>query len=213
VDRIVVAPGKVATRSPLIVMQPFTTSRILQIDVKAGDHFRKGQVLVAFDSAFAQADVETLRHKVETGTAETERLEAELGGKRFSAGPEDGAARITQAQIFDQEMSDYQAEIKQRDSRLGQIDSQFKVDQASLPGIRSQLEMARRMVASAAGDLFGDTQLALRDTALGLVADAYAEHLEKKAATSDRRSTVRTATDRPVSTVTATKPSTPTVDR
>jgi hypothetical protein len=75
------------------------------------------------------------------------------------------------------------------------------------------LEMARRMVASAAGDLFGDTQLALRDTALGLVAEAYAEHLEKKAATSDRRSTVRTATDRPVSTVTATKPSTPTVDR
>src|SRR4029078_5366572 len=34
-DRIVVSPGKVATRTPMIVMQPFTTSRILQIDAKA----------------------------------------------------------------------------------------------------------------------------------------------------------------------------------
>jgi len=29
VDRIVVAPGKIATRTPMLVMQPFTTSRIL----------------------------------------------------------------------------------------------------------------------------------------------------------------------------------------
>src|SRR5690348_3510059 len=34
VDRIVVAPGKIATRTPLVVMQPFSTSRILKIDVK-----------------------------------------------------------------------------------------------------------------------------------------------------------------------------------
>jgi len=147
VDRIVVAPGKVATRTPMIVMQPFTTSRILQVDVKAGDHVRKGQVLVVFDPAFAQADVASLLQKVETLTAQTERLEAELDGKRFSSRAGDSASRLIQAQIFDQEMSDYQAEMKQRDSRLGQIDSQLKVDAASLPGIRSQLEMAHRMVA------------------------------------------------------------------
>jgi hypothetical protein len=73
--------------------------------------------------------------------------------------------------------------------------------------------MARRLVASAPYDLFGDTQLALRDSALGLVADAYAEHLEKKVATSDRPSTARTATAVPASTATATKPSTPTAER
>ena len=42
------------------------------------------------------------------------------------------------------------------------------------------LEMARRLVASSDRDLFGDTQLALRDQALGLVAEAYAERAEKK---------------------------------
>jgi len=145
-DRIVVAPGKIATRTPLLVMQPFTTSRILEINVKAGDHVRKGQVMVVFDPAFAQADVAALQHKVETLKAQTARLEAELAGKPFSAAPGDSAERLTQAQIFDHEMSDYAAEIKQRDSRLVQVDSQLRVDEASLPGIQSQLDMAHRMV-------------------------------------------------------------------
>ncbi len=147
VDRIVVAPGKIATRTPLVVMQPFTTSRILKIDVKGGDHVRKGQVLVVFDPAFAQADVVSLQHKVETLTAQMARLEAQLGGTSFVARSGDNAERLTQVQIFNQEMSDYQAEVKQRDSRLRQIESQIRVDEASLPGIRTQLEMAQRVVS------------------------------------------------------------------
>jgi len=145
-DRIVVAPGKIATRTPMLVMQPFTTSRILQINVKAGDHVRKGQVLVRFDPAFAQADVAALQHKVETLNAQTARLDAELTGQKFSARPGDSVERITQAQIFDHEMSDYAAELKQRDSRMAQVDSQIKVDEASLPGLQSQHDMARRVV-------------------------------------------------------------------
>ncbi len=43
-------------------------------------------------------------------------------------------------------MSGYQAEIKQRDSRLAQIDSQIGVDRASLPGISTQLDMANKVV-------------------------------------------------------------------
>lgn len=42
------------------------------------------------------------------------------------------------------------------------------------------LAMARRLVATTDDTLFGDTEFALRDRTLGLVADAYAEHLEKK---------------------------------
>jgi hemolysin D len=146
VDRIVVAPGKIATRTPMLVMQPFTTSRILQIGVQAGDHVRKGQVMVRFDPAFAQADVASLQHKVESLTAQTTRLDAELADKPFAARAGDSAERFTQAQIYDHDMSDYEAELKQRDSRLQQVDSQVRVDEASLPGLRSQLDMAHRMV-------------------------------------------------------------------
>src|SRR5205809_926825 len=69
------------------------------------------------------------------------------------------------------------------------------------------LEMARRLVQTSDATLFGDTEFALRDTALGFVAEAYAEHLEKKAATKAVPSTVPTAEPAPLSTTTATKPS------
>ncbi|MGB8435489.1 MAG: hypothetical protein WCE38_14620 [Burkholderiales bacterium] len=65
------------------------------------------------------------------------------------------------------------------------------------------LEMARTLVATSDATLFGDTEFALRDQALGLVGAAYTEHLiEKKAATTARRSTAHTARPRRRSTPT-----------
>ena len=71
VDRIVVAPGKIATRTPMLVMQPFTTSRIIEFDVQARRPCEKGPGAGAFDPAFAQADVASLEQKVASLTAET----------------------------------------------------------------------------------------------------------------------------------------------
>lgn len=146
-DRIVVAPGKISTRTPLVVMQPFTTSRIQAINVRAGDHVRKGQVLIAFDPAFAQADVASLEHKVAALTAQAERLEAQLNGTPFVALPADGRERLTQVQIFNQEMATYAAEMSQRDSRVGAIDSQLHADNAAVAGLKQQLEMSNKVVS------------------------------------------------------------------
>lgn len=55
------------------------------------------------------------------------------------------------------------------------------------------LEMARRLVATTDDTLFGDTEFALRDHALGLVADAYAAHLPQKVGTPPPPSTAPTA--------------------
>ncbi len=67
------------------------------------------------------------------------------------------------------------------------------------------LEMARRLVAAKDEALFGDTEFVLRDQALGLVAQAYAERVEKKGTTATRPSTARTAAAAPASTTTGTK--------
>jgi hypothetical protein len=67
------------------------------------------------------------------------------------------------------------------------------------------LEMARRLVASTDETLFGDTEFALRDQALGVVADAYAEHLPQKVATPQAPSTVPGAPPAPTSTATGKK--------
>lgn len=75
------------------------------------------------------------------------------------------------------------------------------------------LEMARTLVATSDATLFGQTEFALRDHALGLVGAAYTEHLiEKKAATTARRSTARTAAPRRRSTPTASDTPNPLAD-
>lgn len=65
------------------------------------------------------------------------------------------------------------------------------------------LDMARRLVATTDDTLFGDTEFKLRDRALGLVADAYSEHLPQKVGTPPRPSTAPTAGDARPSTATA----------
>ncbi len=67
------------------------------------------------------------------------------------------------------------------------------------------LEMARRLVATTDETLFGDTEFALRDHALGIVADAYSEHLPPKPGTPPAPSTAPTADEEPPSTGTARK--------
>jgi hypothetical protein len=69
----------------------------------------------------------------------------------------------------------------------------------------SILDMARRLVSTTDETLFGDTELALRDSTRAIVADAYTEHLEKKVATSAPVATARTAATPPRSTPTVRK--------
>ncbi|GAA0562759.1 HlyD family type I secretion periplasmic adaptor subunit [Rhizomicrobium electricum] len=145
-DRIVVAQGKIATRTPLIVMSPYTTSRIQQIRVLPGDHVKKGQILVSFDPAFAQADVAALEHKVKSSSAEVERLEAQLGGLPFTTAPDDPPERKTQGQIYTQEQASYAAEIAQRNSRISALNAQIKADVSAVDGLNNQLGMANKVV-------------------------------------------------------------------
>jgi HlyD family secretion protein len=79
-------------------------------------------------------------------TAESERLEAELSGAPYGAGPGDGPERITQAEIYDQEITNYQAETVALDSKLGQTLAQLQMDEASLPGLKDQFKMAQALV-------------------------------------------------------------------
>ncbi|HWU27268.1 MAG TPA: HlyD family type I secretion periplasmic adaptor subunit [Rhizomicrobium sp.] len=148
VDRIVVAPGKIATRTPVIVLQPFSTSRIMEIAVKPGDHVRKGQMLVRFDPAFAEADEQSLKKKVATLEAEADRLQAEISGtENFVATAADGEERWAQTQIFNQEMSEFAAEIAVRDNRIREIQAQLDADTATVGGLKRQLAMANKIVA------------------------------------------------------------------
>jgi HlyD family secretion protein len=145
-DRVVVAQGRVVTTQPMIVMQPFTTSRVLGVHVKPGDRVRKDQVLVSFDPAFAAADEATLAQRVRALAAEIDRIDAELSGERsFAAGVDSNPEQRAQAEIFAQRMSQFAAEIAVRDSRQRQVEAQIESDRQNAEGLRRQLELARRV--------------------------------------------------------------------
>lgn len=146
IDRIVTAPGKLVTHTPAIVLQPFTTSRILSVAVRAGDRVKKGQLLVSFDPAFASADETSTAQKAHAGGVEIERLEAELtGAKKFDAGEGDPDRR-TQSQIFAQNRAELSAQMSVRDQRINEIDAQIKADNAIIVGLTRQVETAKKIV-------------------------------------------------------------------
>lgn len=75
------------------------------------------------------------------------------------------------------------------------------------------LDMARRLVSTTDETLFGATEFALRDSSQAIVAEAYAEHLKKKVATSAPGATAPGAAAPPRSTTTARKRSKRSADR
>ena len=87
VDEIVVAPGRLTTSVPTLVMQPFETSIIRSINVKPGDIVSKGQLLVTLDPTFSSSDVGQLQSKLTGFAAQIERLEADLAGKLYEPPP------------------------------------------------------------------------------------------------------------------------------
>ncbi|HEY0106461.1 MAG TPA: HlyD family type I secretion periplasmic adaptor subunit [Rhizomicrobium sp.] len=159
IDRIVIAQGKLVTTAPMIVMQPFTTARILKIYAKAGDRVHKNELLVSFDPAFAKADQLSLEQKNRALAAEHDRILAELSGQgTFDMGADPSPERLAEAKLFTQRQAQFHAELAVRDSRRQQIEAQLAASQASVVGMTKQLDLAhkvadiwRRLQAAQAG--------------------------------------------------------------
>lgn len=146
-DRIVVAQGKVATSTPLVVLQPFAVSRILAIKVKAGDHVKKGDVLIAFDPAFAQADESSYVGRVAELNATRERMEAELGGVPFVAGDNATPERKTQEEIYQRRTAQYTSEFASKETDVKKVSQQREAIAQTVSRLRRELVLARKVTA------------------------------------------------------------------
>jgi CRP-like cAMP-binding protein len=88
VDRVVTAPGKIATTGRHILVQPIELGVIRSIDVAAGQVVAKGEVLATLDPTFAEAELTASEDLLVSLNAEVVRLRAELSGEvpeRFAA--------------------------------------------------------------------------------------------------------------------------------
>jgi HlyD family secretion protein len=111
IDEIVVAPGKLVTTRPMLVVQPLETSIIRSIEVKVGDVVHAGQPLATLDPTFVEADADQLQGKMETLNAQIARIKAELAGKSYEPPAQPTADEILQAGLFSQRKAYYDAKL------------------------------------------------------------------------------------------------------
>jgi HlyD family secretion protein len=121
VDEIAVAPGRLVTTQPNLVVQPLETSVIRSIDVQVGDIVKAGQVLVTLDPTFTQADLEQLRTRHAALDAQARRLEAELAERDFTAGAGATPEEILQARLHAQRQAYFASQVRNLDAQTARL--------------------------------------------------------------------------------------------
>lgn len=137
IDEVVAAQGKLITTVPTLIIQPLEAAMVRRVDVAAGDVVSRGQALVTLDSTLPAADLLQLRTRVAALRAQTDRLEAEMDGRRYvPAAPGDPDQSLQAALATDRRAY--------RDASLRNYDEQLARVQASLADNRQQQDTAAR---------------------------------------------------------------------
>ncbi|TBC87852.1 HlyD family type I secretion periplasmic adaptor subunit (plasmid) [Rhizobium leguminosarum] len=177
IDEVVIAPGKLVTTQPTIVVQPLETSIIRTIEVKAGEVVHAGQTLATLDATFSQADVDQQQAKFSALDAQVRRIEAELAGDDYTAGGTPD--QMLQAQLFGQRRAFYTAQLQNFEQQIAGQSAALaasKNQEAVLNDRRdglSQIEAAReRLYNKQSGSLI--TLLGSRDARLDVESDLTA---------------------------------------
>lgn len=123
IDEIIVAPGKLVTTRPTLVVQPLETAIIRSIDVKIGDTVHAGQRLASLDPTFASADSEQLKGRIQGFDAQINRISAELDGRPFAAGPDASTEVLLQARLFEQRRAFYDAKLHDFETRIAHAEA------------------------------------------------------------------------------------------
>lgn len=133
-DEIVVAPGRLTTTEPTLVMQPLETSIIRSIMVKPGDIVKKGQLLATLDPTFSSSDSGQLQSKLAGFAAQIDRIEAELAGTVYAPAARASPEALMQGQLAAQRLAAYQA-------KLDDFEAQIAHGQAVLAATKSEETM------------------------------------------------------------------------
>ena len=129
--------GVIVPKEPPIVVQAFDAGVIRSIDVKAGEHVTKGQLLGTLDPTFMQSTVDQYKAQVFGLTAQVLRDEAEISQKplEFPAITDADFARYGQINraLYDQQVANYHAQVASYDEQIALTKAtifKYETDQA-----------------------------------------------------------------------------------
>lgn len=88
-DVVAVAEGRLVPRSQLRIVQPAEGGVMRELLVQEGERVGAGQLLARMDMRSAEADAATVGNEIALRRLQLRRIDAELGGTRLAASPED----------------------------------------------------------------------------------------------------------------------------
>jgi HlyD family secretion protein len=136
-DIVAVADGKLVPSTYLKIVQPAEQGIVKEILVKEGEAVKAGQVLIRMDSVLAGADVKAIRAERDNKRLALRRIDAQLGGKRFSRERSDPPELALQVE------AQYAANVRAYENALAQERSlleKARHDLAAAEGTRAKLE-------------------------------------------------------------------------
>lgn len=144
VDRVVVAPGRLVTSAPNLVVQPLETSVIRNIAVRPGDVVQAGSTLATLDPTFSTADVAQLSERLANRAAQVARLEAELDGRDYAT---TGASEDERLQTlnFNQRAAYRRARIQDFDERAARIEASLAKNRRDMQMLGPRLDVLREL--------------------------------------------------------------------
>lgn len=145
IDNAVIAPGKITTKVPNIVVQSFETAMIVGIHVKEGDVVETGQELATLDATFAEADVQASKSTYISVAAQEKRLIAELTTKVPEQFSPNVAVDRLQRDIFERREAELAATLSSWVGRQQQLASDIKSNVQDVRDIRQQVEVLQEL--------------------------------------------------------------------
>ncbi len=124
VDKVVVAPGKIVTERPNIVMKPFERATIQKVHVRTGQEVKEGDLLFTFDQTSNKAEVERLSEQLAAFKAHRDRLQAEIAGydKPFPLPEKPNTFEILQHNAFEARKNSYNSRLLSYDATLARYE-------------------------------------------------------------------------------------------
>jgi len=131
VNVVVPGYGAVATDTNIIVVQPVETSIVKSINVVAGQHVNKGDILAQLDPTFTQSDLGSLQAQYDAAQANVERLRAEVENKPYVPSRQTAYTAAS--------LREYAQDLAQLRSTTDSYNTKIKSLQAGLASSQSQM--------------------------------------------------------------------------